>query len=219
MKRKAVCIGGGGHAKVLIDIARRVRGVEVVAITEQDPSKQGKSLLGVPILGGDNLLPDLLKKGVRAAIVGVGAVKVSPVRQKLFEEAERLGFEMVNLVDPSAVVSKESRLGRGVAIFPGVIVNAGTVLGNNVILYSGVIVEHDVTLQNHVQVSPGAMIAGGVEVGEGTFLGAGCCILQGVKIGRDVTVGAGAVVLHDVSEETTVVGVPAKPMIPLPVEK
>lgn len=213
MKKKTVCLGGGGHAKVLIEIAHRGRNLEVVAITERDISKHGRSLFGIPIVGEDDRLPELLKKGIRAAIIGVGGVQVSPVRRKLFAEAERLGFEMANVIDPNAIVSKEVRLGKGVTIFAGVIVNAGAVLGHNVVLYSGAIVEHDVTLEDHVQISPGAILAGGVRVGEGSFLGAGCCLLQGIHVGRNATVGAGAVVLEDVPDGITVVGIPARPTV------
>ncbi len=213
MKRKAICIGGGGHAKILIEIAQRAQTADIVAVTDNDPSKKGSSLLGVPVAGDDALLGTFLEKGVRAAIIGVGSVKANPVRQKLFDEAVRLGFEMINLIEPSAVVSRSARLGNGVAILPGVIVNAEATIGNNVILYTGAVIEHDVLLRDHVQVSPGAIVAGGAEVGEGSFLGAGCCIIQGVKIGRGVTVGAGSVVLQDVPDGATVVGVPARPIV------
>lgn len=219
MRQKAVCIGGGGHAKILIEIAHRGKTVEVVAITDSDPSKRGHSLLEVPIVGGDELLKELWAKGIRAALIGVGAVRVDPLRRRLFEEATRLGFEMAILIDPTAVVSKWGRLGKGVSILPGVIVNAGATVGDNVTLYSGAIVEHDVILHDHVQLSPGAIVSGGVEVGEGSFLGAGCCVIQGIRIGRDVTIGAGAVVLQDVPDHTTVVGVPAKPVLKMTVGK
>ena len=42
MKRKGVCIGGGGHAKILIDVAQRTKVLDVVAVTDKDPLKHGE---------------------------------------------------------------------------------------------------------------------------------------------------------------------------------
>ncbi|MFN7602850.1 MAG: hypothetical protein ACK5R0_15775 [Bacteroidota bacterium] len=54
---------------------------------------------------------------------------------------------------------------------------------------------------------------GGAVLGEGVFVGAGATIFQNVKIGDHAIVGSGAVVSKDVAPHTTVVGVPAKPLI------
>ena len=43
-------------------------------------------------------------------------------------------------------------------------------------------------------------------------IGAGAVILAGVRVGAGAMVGAGAVVTHDVPPNTTVVGVPARPL-------
>lgn len=49
-------------------------------------------------------------------------------------------------------------------------------------------------------------------IGDRVFLGAGCRVLGDIKVGNDVRVGANAVVLKDVTADTSVVGVPAKPL-------
>lgn len=49
-------------------------------------------------------------------------------------------------------------------------------------------------------------------LGDRVFLGAGCRVLGGIKLGDDVKVGANAVVIDDISADTAVVGIPAKPL-------
>lgn len=49
-----------------------------------------------------------------------------------------------------------------------------------------------------------------VLVGNDVTIGSGAVILGGVKIGRGAMIGAGAVVSHDVAEDETVAGVPAR---------
>lgn len=47
-------------------------------------------------------------------------------------------------------------------------------------------------------------------IGRNVFIGARAMILGPIHIGNNVKIGAGAVVLHDVPDNCTVVGVPAK---------
>ncbi len=53
---------------------------------------------------------------------------------------------------------------------------------------------------------------GKIIIKNGVFIGAMAIIMPGVIIGDNATVGAGAVVTKDVPPNTTVVGVPAKPI-------
>ncbi|MCB9135433.1 MAG: serine acetyltransferase [Anaerolineales bacterium] len=50
-------------------------------------------------------------------------------------------------------------------------------------------------------------------IGDNVFIGAGARILGGIRIGDNAIIGANAVVIHDVPDNTTVVGIPAKAII------
>lgn len=47
-------------------------------------------------------------------------------------------------------------------------------------------------------------------IGDNVFIGTNSCILGNVKVGNNVVIAAGAVVVHDVPDNVTVAGVPAK---------
>jgi maltose O-acetyltransferase len=51
-----------------------------------------------------------------------------------------------------------------------------------------------------------------VVIESGCFVGANATLLPGVRIGRGSCVAAGSVVIRDVTPETLVAGVPARPL-------
>ena len=80
----------------------------------------------------------------------------------------------------------------------GVVIN-GKVRGG-----SDVFVEHQVTIGAERKQSP--------VIGNNVFIGAGAKVVGSVTVADDVRIGANAVVTRDVPANTTVVGVPAKPI-------
>jgi sugar O-acyltransferase (sialic acid O-acetyltransferase NeuD family) len=205
-----VVIGAGGHARVVLDILLGGDPPVPCVLLDSDASRWGTSMMGAPILGGDDLLPVLVQNGARDFAIGVASAGVPRLRRRLYEAALEAGLRPIAVVHPGASCSKWAEIGRGAQIFAGAIVNAGAALGENVVVNSGAIVEHDCRLGAHVHIATGARLAGGVQVGQGAFVGAGSVIRQGIAIGAEALVGAGAVVIADVAAGTTVVGNPAR---------
>jgi maltose O-acetyltransferase len=53
-----------------------------------------------------------------------------------------------------------------------------------------------------------------VTIGENVWIGGGAIVLPGIRIGDDAIIGSGAVVTRDVAPGATVVGNPARPVVP-----
>ena len=212
MTKQVIGLGAGGHAKIVIEILRLLGDFEVVGLLDANPKVHGASILHVPILGDDSLLPELFGRGLRHAFVGLGGTGDNQPRTTLYMTARENGFEVVSAIDPRAIIAPSAVLGDGVMVMPGAIINADSRVANNVIINTGAIVEHDCTIGNDVHIATGARLGGGVTVRDGAHVGLGAAIKQGVQIGRKAIVGAGAVVIHDVADNATVVGVPARPL-------
>ena len=117
-----VVIGGGGHAKVLISVIRKLPWTIAGYV---DPRDVGP-VLGVPHAGGDDVLPALLARHPGcAAAMGVGKVDATARRAGIQAAAEALGYRFPTFVSPDAVVNGEVELGAGTAVFDGAVVNAG----------------------------------------------------------------------------------------------
>ncbi len=207
-----VLIGGGGHARVLIECLEAGKEVRIEGILDPDPILRGQRVMGVPILGADDLLPKLVRRGIRYFVVAVGGTGDNRPRQRLFQLGQENGMKPISVIHPSAILSARARAGAGAQLLPGGIVNAGAVLGCNVIVNSGAIVEHDCRIGDHVHIATGAKLASTVEAGLGAHIGIGAAIRQGIRIGEWAVVGAGAVVIRDVEPGSTVVGIPARPL-------
>lgn len=196
---------------MLLECLRESGAARVVGATTADGRGKPPGP-GCPILGTDYELPRLLKEGVRHAVIGIGGTGDNSGRKRAFLSAKGLGFRVLSVIAPSAVVSGSAVLGEGVQIAPGAIVGANAAVGDNTIVNTGAVVEHDCRLGDHVHVATGACLASAVAVGDSAHVGIGAAVKQLVRIGGGAVVGAGAAVIGAVAAGVTVGGVPARPL-------
>lgn len=180
------------------------------AILDPNPALWGTSVLGVPVLGGDDLLPELVSKGATRFVAGVGGVGDNQARIQVFQLGLSHGLMPLTVFHPNSVRSSWAAVGAGTVVFPMAVINAGAVLGENVIVNSGAIVEHDCNIGDHVHLATGCRLSATVTVGACAHIGAGATVRQGIFIGEGAVVGAGAVVVEDVEPWTVVAGTPAR---------
>lgn len=209
---RCVVLGAGGHARVLVDCLQSPGVADLVGVLDPDPRLHRQKLLGIPILGGDDLLAGLAVDGVTHFVVGLGGVGNNGPRRRLFELGCSAGLDPMEVRHGSALVSRWAEVGVGCQFLPGSIVNASAILGCNVIVNSGAIVEHDCIVGDHVHIATGARLASSVKIGSSAHVGAGATVRQCIVIGEGAIVGAGAVVVRNVAPGVVVAGVPARPI-------
>jgi sugar O-acyltransferase (sialic acid O-acetyltransferase NeuD family) len=194
-----IVYGGGGHGKSLIELIRTLSSYRIVGVVD-DGIPTGQEILGVPVLGGAQVLEDLYQRGVRLAANAVGGIGDLAVRIKIFERIARAGFTCPVLVHPRSFIEASAVLAPGVQVFPHAYVGSDVEVGFGTIVNTGAIVSHDCMLGNYVNISPGAILAGGVQVGDGALIGMGATVNLLANIGRGVRIGNGATVKSDVPE-------------------
>jgi UDP-perosamine 4-acetyltransferase len=199
-----IVIGAGGHAKVVIELIVASAKYRIVGLI--DKVKSGVTL-GVPVIGTDDDLPRLRQSGIERAFVAVGDNRR---RLTIGRELQKIGFEMVNAISPTAVISSSAGLGAGIAIMSAAVVNADCRIEDFAIVNTGAIVDHDGQIGEASHIGPGCALAGTIKVGRLAFLGAGTTVIPGISIGEGAIVGAGACLIRDLPPRVLAVGVPAK---------
>lgn len=99
-------------------------------------------------------------------------------------------------------------IGRGAEFGPGFVLlhSHGVTINGRVRGGARVRLQHEVTLGDDGR--------GGVPtLGDDVLVGAGAKVLGAIRVGNGARVGANAVVVHDVAPDTTVVGIPARPVL------
>lgn len=202
MSKPVILLGGGGHARVLLGMLRRMQ-VEVLGVV--DPVLAvGDDWLGCRVLGGDDAVAGYGVEQVEL-VNGIGSMpKDAGSRARVFQQFRSLGYRFASVIDPRAFVADDVELAMGVQVMAGVIIQAGTIIAENSIVNSGAIVEHDCRIGRHVHIAPGATLCGAVNVADETHIGAGAVVIQGVRIGSRSIVGAASVVTRDVGSRQIV---------------
>jgi sugar O-acyltransferase (sialic acid O-acetyltransferase NeuD family) len=197
VSRRVLCVlGDSGHAREVEAVARAIdplgeRWHDVVRVDRSEEA----SLLGE----GDE------------AVLGMGS---PPLRTRVVERlALQADLDWPILVHPRADVGPRVTLAPGVVVASGSIVTVDVKLGAWSMLNTSVTVGHDSGIGQFCMVNPQAAIAGNVTIEDGVLVGAGSLVLEGRRIGKGATIGAGAVVATDVEPGSTVVGVPARPIV------
>jgi len=205
---KAVLIGGGGHASVVLAVVRSMKQFDVIGYT--DLVDRGL-IFDVPYLGADEVLRDLYqRKGVTYALMGLGQVTLDQKRRGVLERVESIGYISPPVVAHSAVIQEGVEIGNGTVVFEGVVVNTSSVIGRGVILNTRCLVDHDCVIGDFTHIAPGATISGGVRIGADSIVGAGATIIHGRRVASRSYIGAGAVVVRDIVEPGVYAGVPAR---------
>lgn len=196
----AVVVGAGGHAKVVISTLRAA-GMRAAVVVDDDLSKKGQQILGVPVIG------DLKSVDGAGFEVGVIAIGNNSYREKA---AARLALNWITVVHPYAHIHESVKLGLGTVVFAGAIIQADTIIGNHVIVNTGATIDHDCRIGDFAHMAPGVHLAGNVTVGRASLVGIGSVAIPGIRIGERTTIGAGSVIVRDVPDNVIACGNPAR---------
>ncbi|MFF2483235.1 acetyltransferase [Paenibacillus sp. NPDC058071] len=205
-RRPLIVVGGGGHGRVLMDIARVSPKYRLAAVLDDRYSKvelRGGLPYG-PIGELRNFIAD--EPGMHV-VIGIGDNRT---RQLVANRLALPESYYAVLIHPNAVVSHEARIGLGAVVMAGTVIGPGAVVGAHAIVNSGAVAEHDTVIGPFAHVSPNATMAGAAVADEGAHIGSGAVVIPGIRVGSWSVLGAGGVAVRDIAAGITAAGVPAR---------
>ena len=208
-----IIIGAGGHARVIAD-ALVCAGSVVAGFVDKDDARKGQDMLGLPVMGGEDVLARFDPDAVRL-VVGIGSVgdrSALELRQQISERLRREGWTLAGVRHPTATISPTATVAADAQIMAGAIVQVGADVGEGAIVNTKAVVEHDSVVGAYSHISIGTVLCGDTRIGSCSHVGAGAIVRQGVSLGDGITIGIGAVVVSNHEGGATLIGNPAKEM-------
>lgn len=176
-----------------------------VLLLDDDVSKRGESLLGVPIVG---TIDELLNVHAPAEAVNLVA-RTTARRAAVRERIEASGVPLASLVHPS-VDASECSVAPGALVYEQAILSTATRLGLDSVVFMRAVVGHDVSVGEGCVVASGAVLNARVVLETQVYVGSNASVLPDARIGARTTIGANSLVVASVPADASVVGVPGQ---------
>jgi acetyltransferase-like isoleucine patch superfamily enzyme len=190
-------VGAGLGATQVLDILGRDEGRRAVAVLDDDASRWGREVGGVPVVGGSARLTVLHAAGaIDAAVICISTSIAA--RTRLRRMCEDAGVPLANAIHPTAWVAADASLGAGNVVCAFCHVGAGARIGDNNFLSAYNSFEHHNVLGSDISTGPGCVTSGLVTIGDRVRLGTGIFVEPHVELGDDVQVASGAIIVSSV---------------------
>ena len=116
------------------------------------------------------------------------------------------------------IVAHANRFFTGIEIHPGASIGRRVVIDHGM----GIVIGETATVGDGCLLYKGVLLGGTTlahglrhpQIGENVVIGSNACILGAIRVGDHARIGSGSVVVNEVAPEATVVGVPARVIVP-----
>ncbi len=212
-KEKIIIIGTGEQARVSIENIEEQNKYEIYGlISAIDEKKNNSKIYGYEIICTDNEIDDLVKnnKDIKNYILGVGVGVGGSLlhREKIYRKLDKF-LNPVNIIHPTANISKRALIGNGNIIEAYSKICNGTSIGNHCLIQSFSSINHDQHLGNNIMIACNATLAGKT-IGDHSIIAEGSNVGFKKIIGKNCLLMDGAVLTKDMPDNTIGYGNPAK---------
>lgn len=125
------------------------------------------------------------------------SIASSEVKERIIRDNEdKVNF--ISYISEKAIVTANSKIGKGVVVTPGVIISCDTILEDYVFLNLGTQVGHDVQIGKYTSLMANVVVGGETIIGNSCFIGSSSTIIPRIKIADKTTLGMSSSLIRSV---------------------
>ena len=212
-KDKIIVVGCGEQARVTIDNIEEQNKYDIFGLTTFNGNENKKDkVYGYEVVCEDKDIKQLIKENldIKGYVLGLGIGVGGNLlnRYKLYSWLDKI-INPVNIIHPSAVISKRAKIGKGNVIEAFTKLCNGSEVNNHCLIQSFSSVSHDQIIANNVMIACNVSLAGKT-IGEHSIIAEGSSIGFKKNVGQNCLLMDGAVLTKDMPDNTVGYGNPAK---------
>ena len=181
MKQKLLLVGAGGFGRVTLEHASK----------EYDCAflDDGSTALvdGVPVIGRTNEIGSFFPE-YKLLLVTIGN---NALRERLYKQAEVVGFTFPTIIHPSAYISPYAHVGNGVIILNNVVIQNNAKCGDGCILNPGVELHHDSSIGNFCLIYTNSVVRSLTHVRDRVWIGSTAMVSTSASVPDDTVIEDG----------------------------
>jgi sugar O-acyltransferase (sialic acid O-acetyltransferase NeuD family) len=172
---------------------------DVVAFTVNRQQLADPEYKGLPVVPFEELVeshpPDQF-----SMYVAVGYRDVNRTRASLYEQAKRLGYNLVTYINSKVTWWDANEIGDNCFIFEDNTIQPYVKIGNDVVLWSGNHIGHCAEIGDHCFISSHVVVSGYTRIGAYSFVGVNSTFRDAIAVGESNVIGAGALIMRDTAD-------------------
>lgn len=202
-QERVLVLGGGGGCILAIDIVSRNSNQRIVGILDNNKDLHHKTIMGIPVLGGFELIESLWNDGFFDGAIST-IVKDPNERANIFNENISKGINFTNIISESVNIRLNVDMGVGNLIISGAYFAPCVKIGNNNFFAASANVEHHSVIGNNCLFGPRFTASGAVTIEDNCKFGMGVLVEPYVRIGSNCLVASGCVITNHINENSIV---------------
>jgi len=196
--KSILIVGASYHGKSIYDFILQQGKYKPMGFIDYSGIRSVDKIYNNPVFLEEDL-EKIYENGTKIIHINTNNINLS---REIFLKTKKIGYKIVSIIHPSAVISNNAKIGENVLIGPNAIIGNNVKIGNFTKILNKASVAHDCIIGENVQVSDGATIAGNVTIGENTIIGINSAIINKTKIGSNVLILSGKTVINNIDDNT-----------------
>ena len=203
---KIIIIGAGGHASEIVEYIENINlskyastvKYDIVGIIDDNFQNFSKYQYTYKYLG--TVTNHEYQKDI-SYVIGIANLKY---RKNIVEKFLNNGCKFINIIHPTAMISKTANIGVGNVISHNVSIGPMANIGDFNVINSRVTIGHDSSIKDFNFLSPVVALGGNTVLESHNLIGTSACTIPGISIGSSNTVMAGMVLNKSIENNQVV---------------